>query len=65
MTHVHDWLWVEEAVDAMREWLSECTWADIDTDDVADLTASEVVSGVRRHYEGGVQAFLRDAWMLT
>ena len=57
--------WLDTAIAEMREWLAECTWADLEPDDIADLAPREVVSGVRRHYEGGVVQFLRDRWMLT
>lgn len=50
---------------AMREWLAECTWADLETDDIAELSDADVIAGVRRHYVGGVEQFLRDAWSLV
>lgn len=57
--------WIVQAVAAMREWLSECTWSDLDPADVDDLTDDEVIAGVRRHYHGGIIAFLEDSWMLV
>jgi hypothetical protein len=42
----------------MRGWVSDCQWDDdVDAD---DLTDAEVVSGVQRHYDGGVAGFLGD-----
>lgn len=54
--------WAEAAVAAMRSWVADCdgTWGDIDADDVPNLTDVEVVDGVRRHYDGGVAAFVAD-----
>jgi hypothetical protein len=40
----------------MRAWIADCAWKD--ADDLATLTDREVVQGVARHYDGGVQAFL-------
>ena len=56
--------WLDKAIAEMREWLAECSWADLEPDDITDLPPREVVSGVRRHYDGGVPQFLRDCWLL-
>jgi hypothetical protein len=52
----------QEIVQAMREWLAECTWADLEPEDIADLTDAEVIAGVERHYSGGCHQFAVDAW---
>lgn len=54
--------WAEAAVAAMRSWIADCdgTWGDIEPWDVPNLSDVEVVDGVRRHYDGGVPAFLAD-----
>lgn len=45
----------------MREWISDCTWADLEPDDVDELADTEVLAGVRQHYVGGLAQFVRDS----
>ncbi len=47
------------ALHAMREWISDCQWRELDAADVGELTDAEVIEGVRRHYDGGITAFMR------
>ena len=47
-----------EIIAAMREWVSDCTWADVESAD--DLTDAQIIRGVQAHYVGGVDAFIRD-----
>lgn len=47
-----------------RDWIRDCQWADLDTDDVDDLDDDQVIAGVRRHYVGGWDSFLRDSGRL-
>lgn len=42
----------------MREWLSECEWADIDADEIATLPANRIIRAVARYYEGGIREFI-------
>ena len=39
-------------------WLTDCMWADMDPEDFDDLTPSQIMRGVERHYEGGWSAFV-------
>lgn len=45
-----------------RAWIADCEWADLDPreDDVAELTARQVVRGINQHYDGGWDQFIRD-----
>jgi hypothetical protein len=45
---------------AMRQWIADRSWSDLAGDDVADLPDEIVVWGIDNHYDGGVEAFLRD-----
>lgn len=45
-------------IKAMRDWIADCSWPDLPPDEVADLTDDEVIAGVRRHFDGGLDAFL-------
>jgi hypothetical protein len=42
----------------MREWLTDCIWQDMDSEDIYGLTDIEILQGVQRHYEGGLTNFL-------
>jgi hypothetical protein len=43
---------------AMRGWAADCGWLDADMLD--DYTDAQIVRGVARHYDGGVDQFCRD-----
>lgn len=50
----------EDTLTAMREWVSECVWADMDEEEIAELTATQLMRGVEKHYAGGVAQFRID-----
>ena len=48
-------------LDAMREWLADCAWADID--DPAEFDGMpdwQVIRGVARWFDGGLTGFVRE-----
>lgn len=47
----------QELAAEARDWIGDCQWEDLDADDVADLTDAQALSGVKRLYEGGLDAF--------
>lgn len=47
-----------EVIAQMRAWVADCVWADLDPADVAELTDEQVVRGVRKHFDGGLAAFM-------
>lgn len=47
-----------DIIKAMREWIADCSWRDIESEDVELLTESELVAGIKKHYAGGIEAFL-------
>lgn len=49
----------ERLVSDCRLWIAECVWRE-DEDELAELTALEVIRGVNRHYDGGIEQFIRD-----
>lgn len=49
----------EDLVDA-RDWIKDCIWQDLETEDVDNLSPLVVVRGVERHYDGGWEQFLID-----
>jgi hypothetical protein len=46
-------------LDAMHGWATDCEWLDADTLD--ELTPAQLVRGIDRHYDGGVNGFVADA----
>lgn len=51
---------LEDVIQAMREWVRDCEWGDVDEDDIEDLDDLTIVRGVDRHYEGGILGFIQD-----
>lgn len=49
-----------EVIQEARDWISECSWNDLDADEIDDLSDEEVLKGVKKHYSGGLDGFLRD-----
>lgn len=49
-----------DAIAAMREWVAECEFPDASAERVAEMPDDVVISGVRRHYDGGIGGFLAD-----
>lgn len=48
-------------VDAMRDWLKDCVWANVDDEEFFDgLPDSTIIKAVNRYYVGGVAQFERD-----
>jgi hypothetical protein len=45
-------------IEAMREWLSDCQWQDLEPKDIDTLTDREVLAGINRHVEGGLAEFI-------
>lgn len=42
-----------------RDWIKECSWGDLDRDDVDDLTDKQVERGISKSYSGGIEEFKR------
>ena len=47
---------IEEA----RNHIADCQWADMDDDDIKNLTDNQIIKGISRHYSGGWPQFLAD-----
>ncbi len=45
---------------AMREWISCCRWNDLDSEDIHELSAHEVLAGINNNYGGGITQFMSD-----
>ncbi len=48
-----------EQIAAMREWVADCQWGDMDPEDLASLSDEQIIKGVNKHYDGGIREFLR------
>jgi hypothetical protein len=49
-----------EQIQQARQWLAECVWGDIDDDDINGMSDARIVSGIARHYSGGIEQFIED-----
>lgn len=48
-------------IHVMRDWLKDCgNWANMEPEDFDELTPTQVVRAVERHYFGGVVQFYKD-----
>lgn len=47
-------------IPAMREWIADCDWGDLEACEVQHLTDAAVLRGVARWYDGGVAGFMAD-----
>ena len=47
-----------EIIKQMRAWLSDCSWPDIDSDEIATLPEEDIVRAVEFHFDGGLTSFL-------
>jgi len=54
------WPFPADVLDAMRGWIADCSWRDLEPEDAFELTPDEVMRAVKRHYEGGVSQFIWD-----
>ena len=50
-----------EQISAMRDWAKDCQWAeDQGTEFIDELTDLQVIAGVEKHYDGGLEQFVID-----
>ena len=42
---------------AARDWLSECQWADTDPEEFEVMSANDIERGIARYFQGGIPAF--------
>lgn len=47
------------AVAAMRSWLADCSWADVDSAQIQAMPDVQILRAVDRHWDGGLTDFLR------
>ena len=48
-----------EIIKTMRDWISDCSWLDLDGSEVDSLSDEEVLRGVQKHFDGGIKEFIR------
>lgn len=49
-----------EELQEARGWIADCAWADLDPEDIDDLTDEQVLRGIARNYDGGIAGFKAD-----
>lgn len=47
----------KEELKQAREWIAECVWSDLDANEIDELSDTEIMKGIRRHFSGGIPAF--------
>jgi hypothetical protein len=47
-----------DEVKQMRDWLTDCTFADIESEEINELPAIDIIKATAIHFEGGLSAFL-------
>jgi hypothetical protein len=47
-----------EVISAMREWVSDCSWGE-GPEEIEEMSDTQIVRGVARHFDGGIEEFLR------
>jgi hypothetical protein len=47
-----------EDIKAMREWILDCQWEDVDEDNIDELSDIQVLRGVDKHVYGGLAEFM-------
>lgn len=50
-----------EQIAEARGWIADCTWRELEEDDVPELTTEQVIKGIQRHYDGGWSQFVADS----
>lgn len=51
--------YTKQDIAAMREWIADCEWPNLDTTDIKQLSALQVLKGIERNYEGGLNEFMQ------
>lgn len=49
-----------ELIMEARGWVADCVWADLEPEDVDQLSVAMITRGIERHYDGGVVQFVKD-----
>ena len=47
----------KEELRLAREWIADCVWQDLESEELDDLSDEEITRGIRRHFSGGISAF--------
>jgi len=42
-----------------KEWLSDCIFADVEPEEIAEMSDDVIVRAVARHYDGGIESFVQ------
>ncbi len=47
-------------IKAMREWVSDCQWEDVDEGEIEELSDKQILRGVDAHVHGGLHEFIHN-----
>jgi hypothetical protein len=43
-----------------KSWLMDCVFADVEPEDIEEMTDSTIVKAIARHYDGGIPEFCKN-----
>lgn len=50
--------YTRQDIEAMREWITDCQWGDLEEDEIAELSPLQVLRGIERNVDGGLAEFM-------
>jgi hypothetical protein len=50
----------QEQIAAAKAWILDCQWGDLEEEDISELSDTEVINGIARNYDGGIEGFILD-----
>jgi hypothetical protein len=54
-------IYTQQEITDMKDWIKDVYWADMDSEDVDDLSDEEVLGGIERFYDGGLKGWRQSA----
>ena len=49
-----------QQIEDAKAWILDCEWGDLDAEDIPELSDTEVINGIARNYDGGIEGFILD-----
>ncbi len=58
--NIQDALKDQVIIQEARAFICDCSWADMDEEEAAELPDAVILKGIERYYEGGLSAFVAE-----
>jgi hypothetical protein len=49
-----------QQIEDAKAWILDCQWGDLEEEDISELSDTEVINGIARNYDGGIDQFILD-----